>query len=148
MEAVGNQLREHLGLEFSLQGNLDFAEYLPLGESKGFTGPYRYGWSFDYPSADSYLTPLLTPSQQPPAGSNYSFYDNPEVTDLIAQGDQASSPEDAIALYQEAEDLVVQDMPMAPLFFTEIQSVHSENVDNVSLDIFQRVRVADVTVVG
>jgi oligopeptide transport system substrate-binding protein len=148
MEAVGNQLREHLGLEFSLQGNLDFAEYLPLGESKGFTGPYRYGWSFDYPSADSYLTPLLTPSAQPPAGSNYSFYDNPEVTDLIAQGDQASSPEDAIALYQEAEDLVVQDMPMAPLFFTEIQSVHSENVDNVSLDIFQRVRVADVTVVG
>ncbi len=123
MEAVGNQLRENLGVEFVLQGNLDFAEYLPLGESKGWTGPYRYGWSFDYPSADSYLTPLFTPSAQPPAGSNYTFYDNPEVTDLIAQGDQADSPEDAIALYQEAEDLLVEDMPMAPLFFTEIQSV-------------------------
>ena len=43
---------------------------------------------------------------------------------------------------------MVQDMPMAPLFFTEIQSVHSENVDNVTLDLFQRVRVEDVTVVG
>ena len=37
---------------------------------------------------------------------------------------------------------------MAPLFFTEIQSVHSENVENVPLDLFQRVVVAEVTVVG
>ncbi|WP_116449914.1 peptide ABC transporter substrate-binding protein [Blastococcus litoris] len=148
MEAVGNQLRENLGVEFVLQGNLDFSEYLPLGENKGFTGPYRYGWSFDYPSADSYLTPLLIPASQPPAGSNYSFYDNPEVTALLLQGDQASSPDDAIEAYQAAEDLVVQDMPMAPLFFTEIQSVTSENVENVTLDLFQRVRVEDVTVVG
>jgi oligopeptide transport system substrate-binding protein len=148
MEAVGNQLRENLGVEFVLQGSLDFAEYLPLGESRGFTGPYRYGWSFDYPSADSYLTPLLVPSAQPPAGSNYSFYDNPEVTELLLQGDQAATPEEAIEAYQAAEDLVVQDMPMAPLFFTEIQSVHSENVENVTLDLFQRVRVEDVTVVG
>ncbi|MGY1804302.1 ABC transporter substrate-binding protein [Blastococcus sp. SYSU D00922] len=148
MEAVGNQLRENLGVEFVLQGNLDFSEYLPLGENKGFTGPYRYGWSFDYPSADSYLTPLLIPASQPPAGSNYSFYDNPEVTALLLQGDQASTPEEAIESYQAAEDLVVQDMPMAPLFFTEIQSVTSENVDNVTLDLFQRVRVENVTVVG
>ena len=50
MEAVGNQLRDNLGVEFALQGNLEFAEYLPLGEAKGWTGPFRYGWSFDYPS--------------------------------------------------------------------------------------------------
>jgi oligopeptide transport system substrate-binding protein len=148
MEAVGNQLRENLGVEFALQGNLEFAEYLPLGEQKGWTGPYRYGWSFDYPGADSYLTPLFTPSAQPPAGSNYAFYDNPEVTDLITQGDQADSPEEAIELYQQAEDLINEDMPMAPLFFTEIQSVTSENVENVRLDIFQRIVVSEVTVVG
>jgi oligopeptide transport system substrate-binding protein len=148
MEAVGNQLRENLGVEFVLQGNLDFAEYLPLLENKGGTGPFRYGWSFDYPSADSYLTPLLVPSAQPPAGSNYSFYDNPEVTELLLQGDQAATPEEAIEAYQAAEDLVVQDMPMAPMFFTEIQSVHSENIDNVQLDLFQRLDVAAVTVVG
>ncbi|MFD2092037.1 peptide ABC transporter substrate-binding protein [Blastococcus deserti] len=148
MEAVGNQLRENLDVEYVLQGNLDFSEYLPLGESRGFTGPYRYGWSFDYPSADSYLTPLFTTAAQPPAGSNYSFYTNPEVEQLLVQGDQASSAEDAIAAYQEAEDILIQDMPMAPMFFTEIQSVHSENVENVTLDLFQRVRVEDVTVVG
>ena len=55
---------------------------------------------------------------------------------------------DVVAAYQEAEDLLVEDMPWAPLFFTEIQSVHSENVQNVTLDLFQRVNVAEVTVVG
>jgi oligopeptide transport system substrate-binding protein len=144
MEAVGNQLRENLGVEFTLNGNLDFAEYLPLLDGGGATGPYRIGWSFDYPSAESYLTPLFTPG----ASSNYSFYDNPEVTALISEGDQATSPEDAIASYQEAEDLIAEDMPWAPLFFTEIQSVHSENIDNVQLDLFQRLDVAAVTVVG
>jgi peptide/nickel transport system substrate-binding protein/oligopeptide transport system substrate-binding protein len=110
------------------------------------TGPFRLGWSFDYPSADSYLTPLFTAAAQPPAGSNYSFYDNAEVTALLTEGDQADSPEDAIAAYQEAEDLIAEDMPFAPLFFTEIQSVHSERVENVRLDLFQRVVVSEVTV--
>jgi ABC-type transport system substrate-binding protein len=148
MEAVGNQLRTGLGLEFSLQGNLDFAQYLPLGEQKGFTGPFRYGWSFDYPAAESYLTPLFTPQSLPPIGSNYSFYDNQQVTDLISQGDQAATEQEAIELYQQAEDLIAQDMPNAPLFFTQIQSVHTDNVDNVRIDLFQRPVWSEVTVNG
>lgn len=146
MEAVGNQLRQNLGVDFVLRGDLDFAQYLPLGESQGFTGPFRYGWSFDYPAAESYLTPLFTESALPPLGSNYSFYSDPQVQDLIGRGDQAADEAEAIADYQAAEDIIAEAMPMAPMFFTEIQSVHSENVDNVRLDLFQRVVVEEVTV--
>jgi peptide/nickel transport system substrate-binding protein/oligopeptide transport system substrate-binding protein len=146
MEAVGNQIRENLGVEYTLQGNLDFAEYLPLLESKGVAGPFRYGWSFDYPAADSYLTPLFTAASLAPAGSNYSFYTNPEVDSLITQGDQAETPEAGIEDYQAAEDIIAEDMPMAPMFFTEIQSVTSENVSGVRLDLFQRIVTSEVTV--
>jgi ABC-type transport system substrate-binding protein len=146
MEAVGNQLRKNTGVDFKLQGSLDFAQYLPLGESKGFTGPFRYGWSFDYPAAESYLTPLFTPQSLPPIGSNYSFYQNQDVVDLIAQGDSAGSEDEAIADYQDAEDLIAEDMPMAPLFFTQIQSVHTDHVDNVRIDLFQRPVWSEVTV--
>jgi ABC-type transport system substrate-binding protein len=146
MEAVGNQLRKNTGVDFKLQGSLDFAQYLPLGESKGFTGPFRYGWSFDYPAAESYLTPLFTPQSLPPNGSNYSFYQNQDVVDLIAQGDSAGSEDEAIADYQDAEDLIAEDMPMAPLFFTQIQSVHTDHVDNVRIDLFQRPVWSEVTV--
>jgi peptide/nickel transport system substrate-binding protein/oligopeptide transport system substrate-binding protein len=37
-------------------------------------------------------------------------------------------------------------MPMAPMFFTEIQSVTSENVSDVRLDLFQRIVTSEVTV--
>jgi ABC-type transport system substrate-binding protein len=146
MEAVGNQLRTNLGLEFSLQGNLDFAQYLPLGETKGFTGPFRMGWSFDYPAAESYLTPLFSEASLPPLGSNYSFYGNAEADALIAEGDKAGSEDEAIEFYNQAEDLIAADMPYAPMFFTQIQSVHTDNVDNVRIDLFQRPVWSEITV--
>ena len=146
VEAVGNQLRENLGIEFTLQGNLDFAEYLPLGDERGYTGPFRLGWSMDYPSPQNYLEPLYSVAAQPPAGSNSAFYANPQFDELVAQGNSASSNEEAIELYNQAEDVLLEDMPVMPMFFGLEQTVWSENVDNVEVDIFGRVNVAAVTV--
>jgi ABC-type transport system substrate-binding protein len=146
MEAVGNQLRDNLGIEYTLQGNLDFSEYLPLGDAKGYTGPFRLGWSMDYPSPQNYLEPLYSTAAQPPAGSNSAFYSNPEFDALVAKGNQAASNEEAIDFYQQAEDLLLEDMPIMPMFFGLEQTVWSENVDGVKVDIFGRVDVASVTV--
>ena len=146
VEAVGNQLRENLGIEFTLQGNLDFAEYLPLLDEKGVTGPFRLGWSMDYPSPQNYLEPLYSTAALPPAGSNSAFYCNPEFDALVAQGNAAATNEEAIEFYNQAEDLLLEDMPVMPMFFGLEQTVWSENVDNVKVDIFGRVDVASVTV--
>jgi oligopeptide transport system substrate-binding protein len=146
VEAVGNQLRENLGIEFTLQGNLDFAEYLPLLDEKGVTGPFRLGWSMDYPSPQNYLEPLYSTSALPPAGSNSAFYSNPEFDELVEQGNQASTNEEAIEFYNQAEDLLLEDMPVMPMFFGLEQTVWSENVDSVKIDIFGRVDVSSVTV--
>ena len=146
VQAVGNQLRENLGVEYALQGNLDFSEYLPLGDEKGFTGPFRLGWSMDYPSPQNYLEPLFSTQAQPPAGSNSAFYSSPEFDALVAQGNQASSNEEAIELYQQADDVLLEDMPVIPMFFGVTQSVYSENVDDVVVDVFGRVDASAVTV--
>ncbi len=146
VEAVGNQLRENLDVEYTLQGNLDFAEYLPLLDEKGVTGPFRLGWSMDYPSPQNYLEPLYSTSALPPAGSNSAFYSNPEFDALVEQGNEAGTNEEAIEFYNQAEDLLLEDMPIMPMFFGLEQTVWSENVDNVKVDIFGRVDVASVTV--
>jgi oligopeptide transport system substrate-binding protein len=146
VEAVGNQLRENLGIEYTLQGNLDFAEYLPLLDEKGVTGPFRLGWSMDYPSPQNYLEPLYSTAALPPAGSNTAFYSNPEFDELVKQGNEAASNEEAIEFYNQAEDLLLEDMPIMPMFFGLEQTVWSENVENVKVDIFGRVDVASVTV--
>jgi ABC-type transport system substrate-binding protein len=146
MEAVGNQLRENLGVDFVLKGDLDFAEYLPKGDEKGFTGPFRLGWSMDYPSPQNYLEPLYSTAALPPNGSNSAFYSNPEFDDLVSQANQASSNEEAIELYQQADDVLLEDMPIAPMFFGVEQIVHSDKVSDVVIDVFGQVDLAGVTV--
>ncbi|SNR63139.1 peptide ABC transporter substrate-binding protein [Blastococcus mobilis] len=146
IQAVGNQLRENIGVEYVLRGELDFAEYLPLQDEKGMTGPFRLGWSMDYPSPQNYLEPLYSTDALAPAGSNTTFYSNPEFDELIEQGNSAGSNEEAIEFYNQAEDLLLEDMPVIPMFFELEQAVHSENVSNVVIDVFGHIRTADVTV--
>ena len=146
VEAVGNQLRTNLGIEYSLQGQLDFSEYLPTAEEKGFTGPFRLGWSMDYPSMENYLGPLHTKGAFPPAGSNSAFYDNPAFDAKVQEGNEAAENADAITAYQEAEDLLLEDMPIMPMFFGKTQTVYSPKVSNVKVDAFVRVDLASVTV--
>ncbi len=146
MQAAGNQIRENLDLDYTLRGDLDFSEYLPLGDEKGFTGPFRLGWIMDYPSPQNYLEPLYSTSALPPAGSNSAFYSNPEFDTLVDQGNAAATNEEAIALYQQAEDLLLEDMPIAPLWFQVEQVVHSENVSDVEVDVFGVINAAAVTV--
>lgn len=148
VEAVGNQLKANLGIDFVLKGDLQFSEYLPKGDAKGFTGPFRLGWSMDYPSPQNYLEPLHSTQAQPPAGSNSAFYSNPEFDSLVKQGNEASSNEDAIKLYQQADDVLLEDMPILPMFYGLTQTVNSENVTNVKVDAFTRVDLASVQVVN
>jgi oligopeptide transport system substrate-binding protein len=148
LEAVGNQLRENLGVEFVLKGDLDFAEYLPKLDEKGMTGPFRLAWAMDYPSPQNYLEPLYSTAALPPAGSNATFYTNEEFDRLIAQGNQAETNDEAVALYQQAEDILLQDMPSVPMFYYLEQGAHSERVSNVVIDIFGHVNTAAVTVNG
>lgn len=149
VQAVGNQLQQNLGITYTLRGDLDFAQYLPLADEQGMTGPFRLGWSMDYPSPENFLGPLFTTSAQPPAGSNSTFYANPEFDSLVSAGNQAATNEEAIALYQQADDLLLNDLPMMPIFFGFSQGGHSENVDNVGFSPFATdVVLTDVTVNG
>jgi oligopeptide transport system substrate-binding protein len=146
VQAAGNNLRDNLGITYQLQGGLQFAEYLPKGDEKGFTGPFRLGWAMDYPSPQNYLEPLYSTKSLPPNGSNTAFYSNPEFDELVAQGNSAESNEEAIELYQQAEDVLLQDMPIMPMFFSVGQYVHSDKISNVKVDAFGRLDAAAVTV--
>ena len=141
VEAIGNQLRTNLGLEFVLRGDLAPPEYGPLLGSKGMTGPFRMGWSMDYPSPQNFLEPLYATD----AGANFAFYSNPAFDALVAQGNAAATGEEAIGFYNQAEDVLLEDMPIIPLFFDVTQSVHSADVTDVVVDVFGRVDTSALT---
>jgi oligopeptide transport system substrate-binding protein len=141
MEAIGNQLRTNLGVEFALRGDLAPAEYGPLLGTNGMTGPFRMGWSMDYPSPQNFLAPLYSTG----AGANFTAYSNPEFDALLAKGDAAAGGEEAIAFYNQAEDVLLEDLPVIPLFFDVTQSVHSDEVADVVVDVFGRVDTTSLT---
>lgn len=144
MEAAANQFRDTLGIEDITFQALQPPDYAAKMEAFEITGPFRLAWVMDYPSMENYLLPLFSSA----GGSNLGQYSNEEVDAAIVEGNLAKTPEDAIAAYQRAEDLVIEDLPVIPLFFGEVTGGHSERVSNVSVDAFARVNVAEVEVVG
>jgi len=144
VEAIGNQLRTNLGVEFALRGDLAPPEYGPLMGTKGMNGPFRMGWSMDYPSPQNFLEPLYATD----AGANFAFYSSEDFDRLVAQGNAAATSDEAIRLYNEAEDVLLEDMPIIPLFFEVNQSVHSTDVADVVVDAFGRVDTSALTAAG
>ena len=148
VEALGNQLRTNLGVEYVLRGDLAPPEYGPLLFSQGMTGPFRMGWSMDYPSPQNYLEPLYSTQAQPPAGMNVAFYSNPAFDELVEKGNAAPSSDEAIDFYNQAEDVLLEDLPIIPLWFDVRQSVHSIDVADVVVDAFGRVDTSALTLAG
>jgi ABC-type oligopeptide transport system substrate-binding subunit len=125
LQAVGDQIKAALGIDYELKVNLQFAEYLATADANKFTGPFRLGWGPDYPYIETYLKPLYGTG----GSSNNSEYANPAFDQLITQGDSAGSPEEGIKFYQQAEDILVEDLPVVPMWFNKVGAVYSENVE-------------------
>ncbi|MGI9017807.1 MAG: peptide ABC transporter substrate-binding protein [Euzebya sp.] len=147
VEAIANQWRDTFGLadDAITFESVEFADYLSnFLDPQAITGPFRLGWGMDYPSPENYLAPLYFTD----ADSNFFGYSNPDFEALVREGNQAADVDEGIALYQEAEQLVLADMPAIPLFFSNGSAVHSENVDNVVVSAFGQIRPESVTPVN
>jgi oligopeptide transport system substrate-binding protein len=146
-EAACNQIKQNLGVACKaipksafdvLLDDLDKAK----AKKQGF-GPFRLGWIMDYPSMQNYLGPLYGTT----GSSNYYGYSNKEFDTLVADGQKAATPEEAIKLWQQAEDILVKDFPVAPLFFGVTNSARSDRVENLNIDPFDRIDKISITVV-
>ncbi len=137
IDAACNQVKKSLGVECVGNPQPKFSELLTKLERKESVGAFRMGWVFDYPAMENYLGPLYTTT----GSSNYYGYSNKEFDGLVAAGDRAASPDEATRLYQQAEDILVRDMPVIPVRSGQNNFGHSTRVTNVELDVFTRVNL-------
>ncbi|MGH3356539.1 MAG: peptide ABC transporter substrate-binding protein, partial [Nocardioidaceae bacterium] len=141
VEAIGNQLKQNLGVEFKLRAS-EWAQFLEILEAGDFSGPFRLGWLPDYPNTENYLRPIVGTG----GDSNYTGYSDRELDSLLARGDRASSQERAIEYYQQAENVALEDMPILPLWVSQAPTAYSQNVQNVSYNILDEVPLNEVVV--
>jgi ABC-type oligopeptide transport system substrate-binding subunit len=140
LQAVGDQWKANLGIDYELKVNLQFPEYLDTADKKKFTGPFRLGWGPDYPFMETYLAPLYTSS----GSSNNSGYNNPQFDALIKQGDAAPSVDEAIPFYQQAEDLIAEDLPVIPMWWGKVAALYGENVEKFVYNPVSDVAYGDI----
>jgi ABC-type transport system substrate-binding protein len=110
-DAIVLQMRKNLGVS---------AKVVPvewgtmLARLKKRDVPFRFGgWAADYIDPANFLTDLLSTK----AASNNVNYSNPHFDKLTQQADTAQKLEDRLALYAQAEDIMLQDAPAIPLFY-------------------------------
>lgn len=138
IEAVANNLRANLGIEVTVRPFEKFQGILDALDARRYSGMFRMGWAIDYPSVENYLTPIFSTGAAK-TGSNYAGYANPEFDALLEKGDTAATPEESLKYYQQADDLLIKDLPYIPVYFYRINAGYSQHVRGVKIDLLNHV---------
>lgn len=124
-EAFQAQLNE-VGIRIELQ-NLEWDAYLKALQS-GDSQMFRLSLSADYPDPDNFLI-LYAKSQW--GINNYTFYSNPEVEALLAQGLIETDPAKRKTIYKTVQEKVLADQPAVWVFNTTYLELYSKDVHNL-----------------
>jgi oligopeptide transport system substrate-binding protein len=93
------------------------ASYLTAIHTANTTPLFHGGWYADFPDPSGFLDPLFNSNQIKPVNSNNStFYRNPKVDALLDRARSMPLGEARLDLYRQAERLIMQDAPWAPLY--------------------------------
>jgi oligopeptide transport system substrate-binding protein len=127
VDAVSNSLKNTLGIEASGAPYPTFAELRELVNARTITTAFRSGWQADYPGLYNFLGPLYATN----AGSNDGDYSNPAFDEMLAEGISNEDPAAANETFQEAQSILLEDLPAIPLWYSNVTGGYAETVDNV-----------------
>jgi oligopeptide transport system substrate-binding protein len=142
IDAMCNEIKASLGVNCVGHAEAKLPDILKKLEAGDNVGLIRLAWLMDYPLMEDYLTPLYSTG----GSSNYYGYSNPTFDSLVKDGSEAKTPAAAVKDWQNAEDILVQDMPVIPLRFGQNVFGYSEKVTNVTVDLFQKVDIYNIEV--
>jgi ABC-type oligopeptide transport system substrate-binding subunit len=99
------------------------------GLSQGQFQMYVYGWVADYPDPENFLRSLL--------GSNSPYnetgYRNEKFDEMMRQADSLPNPLERLKMYAAAEQIVLEDAPLLPVYHTISYLLVKPYVKNLTL---------------
>lgn len=102
------------------------------------------GWTADYADPDNFFTPLLSCSSAR-TGTNRALWCNDEFDQLLADALATSSSEQRRAYYQQAIELIAQEVPLVPIAHSKRFQARSSSVQGLVLDPFGGIDFTKVT---
>lgn len=108
--AVQDMWRTNLGVEIDLR-NQEWKVFQKTRTDKQYLIA-RHGWSGDYIDPMTFLDLFVTNG-----GNNDAAYSNAKYDEKIAGAKKETDPAKRMALLHEAEDILMEDMPIIPLYY-------------------------------
>ncbi|MEU2826636.1 ABC transporter substrate-binding protein [Streptomyces bacillaris] len=144
VDAVCNSINNVMGNNQACVGGAvgTFADFRNQVSTQKMTGPWRAGWQMDYPLIQNFLQPLYYTN----APSNDGKWTNKEFDDLVDQANAETDKAKAITTFQDAEKVLVEQMPAIPLWYQNGSAGYSDRVDNVELNPFSVPVYTEITV--
>ncbi len=113
LEVIIEMWKQELGVEVEIQ-QVEWATYLEDLDARKFQAYAGLGWSADYPDPQDFLDILFHSD----SGMNHGSYSNADVDNLLEQARVVQDPIKRVELYNQAEQLIVDDAAWVPTWFT------------------------------
>ncbi len=128
VEAAVANWRENLGVDITVRAiDPDVASYVLKTEKDQM---FDFGWVADYPDPQDFVDILFrTGSQQ-----NIGEYSNPKVDALLHRAGTENDEATRLKLYQQAEQMLVDDTAAIPLWFGRNYMLVKPYVENFAID--------------
>ncbi|MFF8402396.1 ABC transporter substrate-binding protein [Streptomyces sp. NPDC014846] len=134
VDAVCNSINNALGNDTACVGNPvgTFADFRNQISQHRMSGPFRAGWQMDYPLIQNFLQPLYYTG----ASSNDGKWSDKRFDRLVDEANAESDTPRAIALFQQAEGVVRDNMAAVPLWYQNGSAGYSARLSHVALNPF------------
>lgn len=109
-----------------------FADFRNQVSQQKLHGAWRAGWQMDYPLIQNFLQPLYYTN----ASSNDGKWSNQEFDDLVDKANAETDKATAVKTFQDSEQVLVEQMPVIPLWYQNGSAGYSDRVSNVALNVF------------
>ncbi|WP_206427495.1 peptide ABC transporter substrate-binding protein [Leucobacter chromiireducens] len=127
VDAVSNSISSTLDIDAAGKAYPKFDVLREEVTNRTIKTAFRTGWQADYPGLFNFLGPLYASN----ASSNDGDYSNPKFDELVTAGSVETDPAKANEKFQEAQEVLLQDLPAFPLWYSNVNGGYGESVDNV-----------------
>jgi len=136
--AISSMWKQTLGVKTTLR-NQEWKVFLQTRFDKVSTQIFRSGWIGDYNDAYTFLQLMLSNN-----GQNDSGYSNPRVDALLAKASRETDLKKRAVFMQEAEQIILQDMPVIPIYFYVSKHLIKPRVQGFTPNIMDHVYTKDL----
>ncbi|MDP2386048.1 MAG: ABC transporter substrate-binding protein [Bacteroidota bacterium] len=128
VEFIQGQLSEnHITMKISIEN----ATVLKTNVAKNEFNMFKKSWVGDYADEENFMS-LFYSKNFSPEGSNYTHYKNPDFDKLFERARRENNDSIKTALYQQMDQMVMDDAPVIPLYYDQVVRLVKPNIKNLT----------------